>query len=137
MSTSRDHVLKTIGHKRPEVLPATLYLDDILRQKIKDRFGLHIVNQFENDTIRILLKEPDASKIPRISLLPKKDRILKIRKENPDKFIYYQFTMTFGERLWALRGMEQYLTDLVLNQTFIHKALDLLLEMHLENRKKI
>src|SRR3990172_13351318 len=143
MKTSREYVLEAISHKRPEMLPATLYLDDSLSQKIKDGSGSRAINQFENDTVRILwdiernridekslydpfgvcwvrpegafffvdppLKEPDVSKIPRISLLPEteKERILKIRRENPGKFIFYQFTMTFGERLWTLRGMEQ------------------------------
>lgn len=80
------------------------------------------------------MRTPDVHKMPRIRLLPagEEERIRQLRRENPEKFIYYQLSLTFGERLWALRGFEQYLADLVENPTFVHKALDVLLEMHLE-----
>ncbi|NLX03922.1 MAG: hypothetical protein GXY33_02135 [Phycisphaerae bacterium] len=80
------------------------------------------------------LVEPDAGRIPRIKLLPDNEvqRIVSIRQAHPDRFIFYQFTMTFGERLWALRGMEEYLMDLAVHPTFVHEALDRLLEMHME-----
>jgi len=168
MKTSREYVLDAVSHQTPEVLPATLYLDETLKPRLEERFGYRPNEQFQNDTIRILweveheivddttfydpfgvrwvrsesayffedppLAEPDVSAVPRIKLLPDTEpqRILKIRKDNPDKFIYYQFSMTFGERLWALRGMEQYLTDLAWHEEFVHEALDLLLEMHFE-----
>jgi uroporphyrinogen decarboxylase len=81
-----------------------------------------------------LLLKADVSLIPRIQLLEPADveNIVTVRRANPDKFIFFQFTMTFGERLWALRGMENYLIDLVEHPEFIHTALDILMEMHLE-----
>jgi len=85
------------------------------------------------------LQEPDARLIPRIQLLPEgeEERVLAIRRENPDKFIYYQFSMTTGERLWALRGFERYLMDLVEYPDFIHEALDVLMEMHYEALQRL
>ncbi|MFA5865451.1 MAG: uroporphyrinogen decarboxylase family protein [Phycisphaerae bacterium] len=160
MMTSRELALKAISHERPDTIPATLYVEE----KIRNLYG----KDFVNDTVRILweieqekidshvfrdpfgvrwernrasacfidppLKEPEAGQIPRIKLLPEGEerRIRDIRLANPDKFIYYQFTMTFGERLWALRGLEQYLADLIENPGFIHESLDILLAMHLE-----
>jgi uroporphyrinogen decarboxylase len=80
------------------------------------------------------MSEPNVADVPRIALFPacEKQRVLDARAANPDAFIYYQFTMTFGERLWALRGMENYLMDLASEPKFIHGALDVLLEMHME-----
>lgn len=78
------------------------------------------------------MAEPNLADLPRIELFPasEKQRVLAARAANPTAFIFYQFTMTFGERMWALRGMENYLMDLASEPTFIHGALDLLLEMH-------
>jgi uroporphyrinogen decarboxylase len=104
-------------------------------KEFRDPFGVRWIRSnggyfFEDP----LLPEPNVSLIPRIKLIEEADRenILNIRRANPDKFIFYQFTMTFGERLWALRGMENYLMDLVDHPDFIHNALDVLLEMHLK-----
>ncbi|MBN1943482.1 MAG: hypothetical protein JW849_09350 [Phycisphaerae bacterium] len=85
------------------------------------------------------LKEPDASQIPRITLIPDKDveRILSTRRRRPDAFIFYQFTATFGERLWCLRGLEQTLMDYLLEPSFVHAALDALMDMHMEGLEKI
>ncbi|MBN1555178.1 MAG: hypothetical protein JXA11_10570 [Phycisphaerae bacterium] len=85
------------------------------------------------------MTEPNVADVPRIDLFPasEKQRVLDARAAHPDAFIFYQFTMTFGERLWALRGMENYLMDLASEPTFIHGALDVLLEMHLDALDKI
>lgn len=85
------------------------------------------------------LLEPDAKKIPQIDLVPQSeiDRIIATRQANPDSFIFYQFSMTFGERLWALRGLEQILMDYLLHRDFVHEALDILMEMHFKALDKI
>jgi uroporphyrinogen decarboxylase len=167
--TSRERVLAAIRHEVPDLVPATIYIDQNLRTRLlNDPAGRTVLSHFEDDTIRILwevesvcvdettfrdrfgvlwkrtgsayfhqdppLSEPDASRIPRIQLLPEGEvkRIQDIRAQNPDKFIYYQFTLTFSERLWALRGFEQYLMDLADQPQFVHDALDILLQMHQE-----
>jgi uroporphyrinogen decarboxylase len=163
--TSRELVLKAISHEKPDTIPATLYVDDkfrtlcgegilndtirilweIEKEKIDshgflDPFGVRWErNRASACFTDPLLKEPDAKQIPCIKLLPEGEerRILNIRSVNPDKFIFYQFTMTFGERLWALRGLEQYMVDLVENPSFIHESLDILLDMHLEALKTL
>lgn len=78
------------------------------------------------------MNRPDPSMLPRIKLLPDSEarRIRDIRSKNPDRFIYYQFTMTFGERMWAMRGFNQYLMDLLEEPRFVHEALDILMQMH-------
>jgi uroporphyrinogen decarboxylase len=85
------------------------------------------------------LQEPDACKIPVIDLVPQSDidKIMETRKLNPDKFIFYQFTTTFGERLWCLRGLEQAMMDYLLEPEFVHEALDILMEMHIKALDKI
>lgn len=81
-----------------------------------------------------LLDEPAAERIPVIDLVPRQevDRILKIRNDNPDKFIFYQFSLTFGERLWSLRGLQETCMDYLLEPVFVETALDMLMEMHMK-----
>ncbi len=78
------------------------------------------------------MQQPDENLIPKIELISEADvRLIKDdRNKNPDKFIFYQFTTTLGERMWCLRGMEQILMDYLLYPKFVHKALDVLMEMH-------
>jgi uroporphyrinogen decarboxylase len=174
MTTSRDLAYQAIGHKQPERLPMTLYLDPHVEKKLTAVWGHRCLWPVpEDDIIRILwpledhdvsdsgfrdrfgcewkreegscmfvnppLLEPDASKIPRISLITEKDiaMIRSVRACNPEKFIFYQFTSTFGERLWCLRGLEQTLMDYILEPDFVHHALDDLLETHLSALEKI
>lgn len=85
------------------------------------------------------LINPNADKIPRIELITNDDldSILKTRERHPDSFIFYQFTACFGERLWNLRGLEQTMMDYLLEKTFVHQALDILLAMHFEALDKL
>jgi uroporphyrinogen decarboxylase len=85
------------------------------------------------------LTEPDARLIPRIELITDDDvrLICTTRQRHPDRFIFYQFTATLGERLWNLRGMEQTLMDYLSEPNFVHAALDLLLELHLTALEKL
>ena len=86
-----------------------------------------------------LLKEPDVKLIPRIDLVRPCDveLILKTRKERPDAFIFYQFTACFGERLWVLRGLENIMMDYLTERSFVHEALEILLEMHMTALDKL
>ncbi len=79
------------------------------------------------------LSLPDVGMVPRINLITDDDvnLINKTRQLNPEAFIYYQFTTTFGEWLWVLRGMEQTLIDYLAEPEFVHNALDILMEMHM------
>ncbi|MBN2210052.1 MAG: hypothetical protein JW709_01535 [Sedimentisphaerales bacterium] len=80
-----------------------------------------------------LFDELDAKHISTLELIRDEDieRILRTRREHPDKFIFYQLTITFGERLWTLFGMENMLMAYLTEPLFVHAALDKLLEMHL------
>jgi uroporphyrinogen decarboxylase len=79
------------------------------------------------------LAEPNADLIPRIQLLPQSDidKIQATRAARPDAFIFYQFSACFGERLWNLRGFEQTLIDYLIEKSFVHEALDVLMDMHM------
>ncbi|MHB9071741.1 MAG: uroporphyrinogen decarboxylase family protein [Sedimentisphaerales bacterium] len=107
---------------------------DISLEGFKDMFGCEWKRERGGCTfINPPFSEPDATKTPKLSLLPDSDieLIKQTRSLYPDKFIFYQFTMTFGERLWALRGMQQVMMDYIIEPEFVHKELDILMEMHL------
>ena len=113
---------------------------DVTKKGFKDRFGSPWKKEEGGYTfVNPPLKEPDASQIPRIDLVSQSDieKIVKMRRMHSDKFIFYQFTACFGERLWCLRGLEQTLMDYLLEPNFVHAALDILMEMHMEALEKI
>ncbi|MCE5341320.1 MAG: hypothetical protein LLF92_09390 [Planctomycetaceae bacterium] len=113
---------------------------DISPELFRDRFDCEWKREHGGYTfINPPLKQPDARKIPIIDLVPKCDidLIIETRRQNPGCFIYYQFTGTLGERLWCLRGLEQTLTDYLLEPKFVHEALDILMEMHIKALDKI
>lgn len=114
--------------------------EEVSATRFRDRFGCdwrreHGGYVFANPP----LAEPDARHIPRIELIVDADvrLIQETRRRNSDKFIFYQFTATLGERLWNLRGMEQTMMDYLSEPAFVHAALDVLLEMHVAALEKI
>lgn len=117
-----------------------LEFTDISPMMFEDRFGCQWQREHGGYTfVNSQLKEPEVVQIPRIELVSQSDieLIIETRKQNPDRFIYYQFSGTFGERLWCLRGLEQTLMDYLLESNFVHKSLDILMEMHIEALDKI
>ena len=85
-------------------------VDNVTPDVFKDSFGCEWKREYGGYIfVNPPLIEPDAGDIPVIDLVPQSDidKIIETRKLNPDKFIFYQFTTTFGERLWCLRGLEQ------------------------------
>lgn len=115
-------------------------VNDVSDKGFKDKFGCEWIRECGGYTfVNPPLKEPDTSRIPRIDLVDETDieKIIRTRELNPDKFIFYQFTGTFGERLWSLRGLEQTLMDYLTEQMFVHEALDILMEMHMEALDKL
>ncbi len=107
--------------------------ENVSQDIFKDRFGCEWQREAGGYTfINPPLATPDSAMIPIINLVTDEDiaEILTMRRKHPDAFIFYQFTACFGERLWNLRGMEQTMTDYLLEKRFVHQALDILLEMH-------
>jgi len=51
--------------------------------------------------------------------------------EHPDEFTVFGMGMSFFERAWALRGMENILCDMMLNERFTNELFDGLMELHL------
>ena len=120
-----DDIIRILWEVQHEDVSPTLFRDRFGGDWQREEGGYVFINP--------MLTEPDASRIPRIELLPQEDvdRILETRRREPDRFIFYQFTGTFGERLWSLRGLDRTLMDYLLEPDFVHKALDVLLEMHM------
>ena len=114
---------------------------DITETSCKDMFGCDWIRHEQGGCMftNPPLAQPDVDKIPRIDMVPQSeiDRILRTRENNPDKFIFYQFASSFGERLWSFRGFEQTFMDYLLYPDFVSGALDLLLEMHMNALDKI
>lgn len=113
---------------------------DVRPEGFRDRFGVswrreHGGYIFTDPP----LAEPDVKKIPRVSLVSDEEvrQIRDTRAHHPDPFIFYQFTATLGERLWCLRGLEQAMMDFHLEPDFVHGALDVLLEMHMQALDKV
>ena len=120
-----DDIIRILWEVQVEDVSPTLFRDRFGCDWKREEGGYVFVNP--------MLTEPDASRIPRIALLPPEDvdRIIETRRREPDRFIFYQFTATFGERLWNLRGLDRTLMDYLLEPGFVHEALDVLLEMHM------
>ena len=120
-----DDLIRILWEVQDQDVCETLFTDRFDCQWQREHGGYIFINP--------PLTEPDLEKIPRIDLVQQSDidRILQARKQRPDAFIFYQFTTTFSERLWCLRGLEQSLMDYILEPRFVHGALDILFEMHM------
>ena len=59
------------------------------------------------------------------------DKYPSFTKENPDLFILQDIGFSLFERAWTLRGMENLLTDMILNPKFVDELLDKILEYNL------
>ena len=120
-----DDLIRILWDVEAEPVSPSLFRDPFGCDWQRDEGGYTFINP--------PLKSPDVSKIPRIKLVPQSDigQIQAARKERPDAFIFYQFTACFGERLWSLRGFEQTLMDYLLEPNFVHGALDVLMELHM------
>ena len=144
-----DRMLKEFGPREtwpcpPDDIIRILWpidYSDITEAGCKDMFGCDWIRHEQGGFMMANppMKEPEANLIPRIDILPQSeiDRILQTRKKHPDKFIFYQFTSSFGERLWSLRGLEQTFMDYLLYPDFVSEALDILLEMHMKALEKL
>jgi len=86
-----------------------------------------------------LLKEPTLKGLAFPTLVKDSDvaALEKSCKDNADRFRLYQFGLLFFERAWALRGMQNLLTDMAAEPAFVHELLDGLMEMHLAALDKV
>lgn len=85
-------------------------------------------------SVDVPLKEPSLAGYEFPQLLPD-DELERMRQTltgHEDRYRYANIGMTFFERAWALRGMENILTDFLLHPQFAHELFDRLMHMHLE-----
>jgi len=81
-----------------------------------------------------LMKEPEILnfKVPELDLKLCDSIIETMEKDNTDRFRMLNLTMNFFERSWSLRGMENILMDMLLNEEFTYHFYEKILEHHMK-----
>jgi len=88
---------------------------------------------------RIILKEPDLSnfEFPRADLEQINEATENFISNGKDTFKFGKIGMTYFERAWSLRGMENLLMDFYLNASFVEELLEKILEYNLRIIEKV
>jgi len=107
--------------------------------RFRDRFGVLWQDGNIFHIVEPILKEPSLRgyRFPELVSDEEVERLRLFCEENADRFRIYNFGMLFFERAWALRGMENLLTDMVTAKSFVHELFERLMELHLEALDKI
>ena len=101
--------------------------------RIKDEFGAVRNNEGTADDggvgvlDGVILKEPedlDTYEFPPIDEAWIRSRAEKLSKSDPDNFRVLAIEVILFERAWSLRGMENFLCDMILEPDFAHALLD-------------
>ena len=59
-------------------------------------------------------------------------QIKKLENDDRDRFRVFGLTFTLYERAWGLRGMEDFLADMLLEPKFVHELMERIVEHHLK-----
>ena len=107
--------------------------------QFRDRFGTVWVQGNIFHIVEPTLKEPSLAGYEFPTLVHDEDvpEIAAWCEANADRFRYFNFGLTFFERAWALRGMENILMDLALEPAFCHELFERLMELHLDGMDRI
>ena len=107
--------------------------------RFRDRFGTLWVQGNIFAMVEPTLKEPSLAGYEFPDLIPDAavPGIAAWCDAHADRFRYFNFGLTFFERAWALRGMENILMDMALEPAFCHALFERLMELHLEGMDKI
>lgn len=103
----------------------------------QDRFGIVWNRTIDKDIGNVeayLLADGDLSRyrFPKPDLQRNAQRYEGVLANYPDKFRFAGVGFSMFERAWTLRGMENLLTDMVLNPAFVDSLLDRILEYNLQ-----
>jgi uroporphyrinogen decarboxylase len=81
-----------------------------------------------------IMKDPDISSfnVPEIDKELCKDICSRLKADTENRFRMFNLTMNFFERSWSLRGMENILMDMLLQEDFTSKFYGLLFEHHMQ-----
>ena len=134
-----DHVgnqeyLKTIGNHITGYQPG--YFEEIKTDHFQDHFGV-VWNRTVDKSIGIveeyILQEKDLSdyKFPDPEEVVDREKMEKLEAEE-EKFRSFMIGFSMFERAWSLLGMEQLLTDMLLNPDKVNKLFDEILEYNLK-----
>jgi uroporphyrinogen decarboxylase len=129
---------ETIGNHlaRIEAVPPDAWVEiepDIWR----DEFGIVWNRSIDKDIgtpeLPSVLPEPtlDGFTFPDPALESRYDGHADFAKKYHDRFRINDIGFTLFERAWTLRGMENFLTDLIVNPDFAHELLDRLVEFNI------
>lgn len=102
----------------------------------EDQFGVvwnRTIDKDIGNVDELLLVEPDMSlyTFPEPDLARNACGIERMLAEHPNEFCFAGVGFSMFERAWTLRGMENFLTDMILNPSFVDALLDRILEYNL------
>jgi len=113
--------------------------EDLPDGRFRDIFGVVWVQGNIFHIVEPVLKEPSLAGFEFPSLISDEEvaDLERWCEENAEKFRIFTFGLLFWERAWALRGMENILMDMALEERFCHELFERLMELHLEALDKI
>jgi uroporphyrinogen decarboxylase len=103
----------------------------------RDQFGIlwnRTIDKDIGNVEELLLPEPDvtAYRFPEPNLERNAQHVQRLLDQYPDRFCYASVGFSMFERAWTLRGMENLLTDMILNPGFVDDLMDRILEYNLK-----
>jgi len=103
----------------------------------EDQFGIvwnRTIDKDIGNVDELLIPEPDMSRytFPEPDLARNARGIEHLLAEHPNEFCFSGVGFSMFERAWTLRGMENLLTDMILNPSFVDALLDRILEYNLK-----
>ena len=113
------------------------YFTEIRPGYWQDRFGIvwnRTIDRNIGNVEEYLLPEPTLARyrFPQPDLERNAQKYQTMIANNQDKFRFAGVGFSMFERAWTLRGMENLLTDMILNPSFVDALLDKILEYNLQ-----
>ena len=101
---------------------------------VKDTFGTLLLEGNVSHVVKPVLEEPTLKgyRFPKPEDMADWRGIREYMNVNADKFQLWGLAMGLFERSWFMRGMDNFMTDLVLEPEFVEDLLDGILEVHLQ-----
>lgn len=112
--------------------------DELPGNRFRDIFGTVWVQGNIFHIVEPTLPEPSLAGYEFPELVKDEDvpRLAQWCEEHANRFRFFNFGLTFFERAWALRGMENILMDMAAEPSFTHQLFERLMELHLEAMDK-
>ncbi|MFP4057742.1 MAG: uroporphyrinogen decarboxylase family protein [Candidatus Brocadiia bacterium] len=113
--------------------------EDLPNGHFRDIFGVEWTQGNIFHIVKPVLEQPslEGYRFPRLVRDEQVPELAAWCAEHAGKFTTFNFGLTFWERAWALRGMENILMDLAAEPRFAHQLFERLMELHLEAMDKM